>query len=881
MNIIKSNWNVFKTKFSENPQSNFEWMCYLLFCEEFSRPYGIFRYKNQSRIETDPIVQNDNVIGWQAKFYNTTLSDHKDDILKAIEKSRKDYSDLTTLIFYTNQEWGQGKKQSDPKAKIDAEKLAGEFSIEIEWRTASYFDAPFVAIKNNIIAQHFFVLGKSIVTLLEEKKKHTESILHQIQSEIEFDNRRIVIDRKSILDKIDNSLDEKQIIILCGNGGVGKTAVIKDLYEKNKTFIPFYIFKGNEFELLNVNNLFSEFSICEFLDAHSDEKRKFIVIDSAEKLLELKCLDSFKEFLFEAINRDWKIIFTTRNNYLDDLNYEFLEIHKIIPLNLEIQNLSQNELQDLSENYRFMLPKDHKLLELIKNPFYLNEYLKFYVRDEDVDYLCFKQKIWNLTIKKTDPVREQSFIKIAFQRAQQSQYFVDLNLDHQTLIDLIQDGVLGYEEAGYFITHDIYEEWALEKIIESQYITKLNNIQMFACIGDSLPIRRSFRNWVSEKLLTNEKSIKQFIEEIIQDKGIESFWKDEILVSVLLSDYSDTFFEQFMENLLSNEFKILEKISFLLRIACKEVDDAFFCSLGIRNVNWVSEKYVFTQPRGNGWNSFIHFIYQYFDKVGIDSFHYALPIIHDWNSKFKHGDTVRLSSLVALKYYQWAIKSDKYYFSDKKENEAVIQTILFGAAEIKDELISVFDEVLENKWKRHMDPYCDLINSILSNYKENIEVLKVLPNYVLLLADLFWKKTPRKEQLFGDSSIGIEKDFDIEDNNYTYNPSSAFQTPIWRLLQYSLQNTIDFIIAFTNRSVEFYAKTTYGQSETKVIDVVIENEKMSKQYIGNRIWNMYRGTQVGPSVLESMHMGLEKFFLERAKEAAPPDIRELAFLSSK
>ncbi len=45
--MVKPNWDVFKAKFSENPQNNFEWFYYLLFCKEFNIEYGIFRYKNQ------------------------------------------------------------------------------------------------------------------------------------------------------------------------------------------------------------------------------------------------------------------------------------------------------------------------------------------------------------------------------------------------------------------------------------------------------------------------------------------------------------------------------------------------------------------------------------------------------------------------------------------------------------------------------------------------------------------------------------------------------------------------------------------------------------------------------------------------------------------
>ncbi|MDQ1325806.1 MAG: hypothetical protein QG564_930 [Campylobacterota bacterium] len=67
--MIKPNWDIFRAKFSENPQYNFEWFCYLLFCKEYNKKFGVFRYKNQAAIETNPIEVDNEVIGWQAKFY--------------------------------------------------------------------------------------------------------------------------------------------------------------------------------------------------------------------------------------------------------------------------------------------------------------------------------------------------------------------------------------------------------------------------------------------------------------------------------------------------------------------------------------------------------------------------------------------------------------------------------------------------------------------------------------------------------------------------------------------------------------------------------------------------------------------------------------------
>lgn len=857
------NWNNFKAKFNRREQSSFERLCYLLFCKEFNRNIGIFRYKNQSGIETNPISKDREIIGWQAKFYETTLSDHKDDLIATITKSKRDYPDITKIIFYTNSEWGQGRKQNNPQSKIDAEKEAENLKVEIEWRTASYFESPFVTVDNEIIAQHFFSLSESIVDLLIEKQNHAVSILYEIQTEIAFENSKIEIDRSDVLKNIHEELNQKQILILSGGAGVGKTAIIKNLYQEISNEVPFYIFKANEFNISNINDLFKNSNLHNFIEAHQDEKNKIIVIDSAEKLLELKNPDPLKECLSNFIKSNWKIIFTTRNNYLEDLNYQFIEIYQITPCNLDINNIDSEELTGLSHAYNFVLPEDLKLLELIKNPFYLNEYLKFYKKDEQIDYLKFKEKLWNKIIKKSKPSREQCFMQMVFQRANEGQFYLVPRCDSQILDELVQDGILGYETAGYFITHDIYEEWGLEKIIEIEFIKKRNDKEYFQKIGESLPIRRSFRNWLSEKLLLKDASIKQFIEENVEKKEIAPFWQDEIMVSVLLSDYAETFFELFAEKLTENDQVLLKRLTFLLRIACKEVDADFFKQIGIKNLNVFSLKYILTKPKGQGWKSLIKYVYENLDKIGIKNIYFILPIIHDWNSKSKEGKTTRLSSLIALQYYQWIIEED-VYFSHDDTKEQLLQTILYGSSEIINELKSIIEEILKNKWKYHRDPYHDLSKTILTKL-EGIIVSKVLPEHVLQLADLFWYYTPKKDDIYHHSGIGVEQYFGIEENHFDYYPASSYQTPIYWLLQFALKETINFILKFTNRAVECFAKSEFAKHEVEEVEVFIDESKRIRQYINNRIWCLYRGTQGGPDVLESIHMALEKYFLERGK----------------
>lgn len=866
--MIKPDWNTFKAKFSENPQSNFEWFCYLLFCLEFGKDFGVFRYKNQSGIETNPIYVDKEVIGWQAKFYETTLSDNKKELIETLIKSKRDYPEINKIIFYSNQEWGQShntKKpsQNDPQAKIYIEDKAKELNIQIDWRTASFFESPFVAIKNELIAQHFFSLEKSIIQLLSEKKSHTEAILEDIQTSISFQEANIEINRNNLLQDIKDVIEKEQVLIVAGEGGVGKTAVIKKLYENMSLNTPFYIFKSSEFEITNINNLFVGYSFIDFVNIHQKDEKKLVVIDSAEKILDLERTDAFNEFISTLIKNRWKIIFTARSNYLTDLDMQFIDHYKVKPIKFFIEALPMEELTDYALKYQFDLPTDNKLLDLLKNPFYLSEYLRFYSNEEVIDYQLFKEKLWNKLIKKSRPNREQCFMKIAFQRVNEGQFFISPNCDEVTISSLVQDGILGYEVAGYFITHDIYEEWALEKIIESEYIKRVSLNDFFDKIGESLPIRRSFRKWVSDKLLIEDDAVEILIEDIIETEDIPHFWKDEVLVSVLLSPHSDYFINLFEKKLLDNNQNLLKRVTFLLRIACKEVDEDQLKLIGLDKYSISEMKYIFTKPKGKGWQSVINLIYKYRDSFELESINYILPVIYEWNSKFKSGETTRLAALIALKYYEVIFEKENYTYRGNETEEKLIQTILYGASEIKDELSIVFDELINNNWRKYRNPYYSLVNAVLCKLGDNQEVLKSLPDYVLRLAELYWIN-PMEEHHRYYSRVDVSEDFCIEESSSDYSPSSAYQTPIYWLLKYSFRETIDFILRFVNKTVECYVKSDLDDTEVHEVEVII-NDKVIKQYISNRLWNAYRGTQVTPKIFESIHMALEKFLLERAE----------------
>jgi hypothetical protein len=140
MNML--NWKVFELKYDKREQWAFEQMSYLLFCVEMDCRIGLFRYKNQTGIETEPVEKEGEFYGFQAKYYTTSVSDNKDDIIDSIRKAKTKNNQLNVIYLYLNQELSESSKKDKkkPQYQTDIEKAAQKVSVEVIWRVPSHFE---------------------------------------------------------------------------------------------------------------------------------------------------------------------------------------------------------------------------------------------------------------------------------------------------------------------------------------------------------------------------------------------------------------------------------------------------------------------------------------------------------------------------------------------------------------------------------------------------------------------------------------------------------------------------------------------------------------------------------------------------------------------
>jgi hypothetical protein len=219
----------FGAKFDGKEQKAFEWFCSLLFAKEHNQSIGPLRYFNQAGIEEDPITVGDEVIGWQAKFVGR-LSEQTQTLKKAIDDAKQQNPNLTRIYFYHNVDFAPSRKPGgkEPQGKADIEEHAKSKGVSVTWRTKNSFEKPFVCEENANIARYFFTNEKSSIDLIRELSRHTEAVLELIRSEIPSDGVVIKIDRTPLVARLETTPRDSPVVIVSGEAGVGKTAVVKD-----------------------------------------------------------------------------------------------------------------------------------------------------------------------------------------------------------------------------------------------------------------------------------------------------------------------------------------------------------------------------------------------------------------------------------------------------------------------------------------------------------------------------------------------------------------------------------------------------------------------------------------------------------------------------
>lgn len=865
----KPTWEDFRHKYpgEELQRTRFEDLVRILFCHRMGISYGLFQYHNHAGNETETVRDGNDVVGFQAKYFLKTIDKNK--ILHSLRTAHKNHTDQTKEIIYINMTFGNPpKNRKKTGVQQDIENEAAALGMKVEWVTDQMILDQVMQVE--WVYDFFFGTGPNLVTLMQEETDNAEAILNPIENRISTTGQPLRIDRTDMVEKLYERISQGCHLVLHGEGGCGKTAILKDFYRQYAaTEIPVCIRKAQSFDTLHAAELFRftySYNLAQFQATYADREKKVFVIDSAERLQELEDTDCLQHIVTTLTANGWSIIFTVRDVYLNELKDQIAYLFRLTCEYMPVNNLSPEQLQDIASQGQFSLPDNENFRDRLRNLFHLKIYIRITTSGDTTDtYHAFMRKAWEYVIARRQKKkgihlkRSRIFKDIVRTRMHTGDFWLnpDEYADHaDALHALLTDEVIALHSRGLFITHDIYEEWGISRILDDEWEGKSSIQDFFQRIGTSYLTRRIFRLWLSNKIDENETDISSLLREY-RNPDIAPFWRDEIIVSVLHSSHAEHFMAHEEAYLLSDHARMLNRMLYLLRLSCKRL---------VKLVPLKGHEYPIYEPEGKGWEAVIAFLFRTKDLAYPAN--YQTDILHDWCQCHLSGITTRRAGLIAL--HVWAETEKENAYIDREDKEKLARTVCRAAVEIKTELTGLIDKVIQNEWFWSNRPYYALCQFILSRPSESTPLIRTMPEDVIRLAWAFWKDTPDKEEDewhahrwendndgFGIRNEGLDND---------YSPAGAKQTPMYRLLRIHPKAALDFFIDFVNYVTEQLRQSERYGKEIQEISLPLPDAEPRVQYGTHYLWSLYRGDIYinTPDLYQSLHMAMEKYLLELA-----------------
>jgi hypothetical protein len=737
---------------------------------------------------------------------------------------------------------------------------------------------------------------------VEKLKSDSKEILRPIKTSIGKGENEFQLPRTEAREKILQAISGSQFTIVTGKPGVGKSAEIKEIIQKDFPNASVFVFRADQFNESTLANVFSSQGVNETIQdifsCISLIPEKIIFIDSLEKLLEADPECAFKQLLaLLKEHPEIKIIASSRKYAIDLITLKF-GIDKNNTSIIDIPTLNEEELKLVSEKFPqlYSVLKNDKVKKLLQSPKYLDFSILAISKTNDdyanVSLTEFKDKLWNsLVVDSTNtrnglPIkREEAFKEIAVKRAKEMKLFTKPDKSDAEAIACLENDEIVFQENNnrkYSPTHDILEDWALVKYVFSKFEENPKPKDLFSSLGNEPAIRRAFRLWIEDYLIDNSDKINELIKATVSDQTIEKYWADELLVAVFKSENSNSFFTAFEKELLAENAVFFNRCLHIIKTCCKESDPK-------------SNSSNLLLPIGSGWKEALFFIHKHIAQLEAIKLS-ILNFLADWYyrlliqyNKIENAELEAGKSIVLT--YLKEIEEEKEFWQEEnaKNKSSNLITILFDLASIsKEEIKQLIARAFAHKenrdsWK--LNPfYENVIESCLSGIG-NQRLIKELPELIVETAWKNWQYIPPKETDFlgeirflARHSLRDEECWGIRDK-HSFFPSGIYKTPFYNLLWAHPTVGLKFIIDFINYSVEFYVNATCEyKHKISQVEIELNDGTLVKLYAAWELWAAYRGSSVTNYALESLLMSLEKFLLETARRKSEVSKENLKYV---
>lgn len=745
---------------------------------------------------------------------------------------------------------------------------------------------------------------------LRKLKEHGEYIIGGIRTSI----GGVHVKRPELLTQLLEASEGSKFVFISGGRGSGKSSLAREFSEYMNGRAPIFCFRTEDLDKPHLDNVFSSMglvsSIRDLEAGFALMPKRYLLIESIEKLLELQNSSAFTDLLqFLSKRPGWTVIATGRDYAYQQIVFNYFQPTGLDHYSLIVDNFQEHEIQGLCAKLEPLraIAGNPSLAPLLKNPFFTD--LAYRVAEAGTQFSAsegekeFRAAVWRDVIAKEHvrvggmPLkRRQVFLDIAVARAKQMVYGVpEVGFDSETLLRLEEDDLIRRDISNGLVSpaHDVLEDWALERYIEDIYRRASGDVTHFLDgVGHEPAMNRAFRLWLYQKLRYGD-NVSALIIDILNDPQVQRYWQDETISAVLLSNNPYDFLEELRERLFDNEAELLKRFCFILRISCKTPNQELTRQL---SENGKRGSYLFLLPYGNGWATVIRFLLKHAETLPISLAPHLAAVLDEWSNSIhiekELPDGAREAGLLALHLLN-PLKNSY------RDDEGVLKKLLGVIFKTVSAIQSEFDELLEadvlKAGGRPRRPHYveeDFCKMALEGV-HTIFLCKHVPDTVIKLALHEWlidESEDDEEESWGSRSLDVEEFFGLHSYKYEFFPSSGAKGPFQYLLRYHPRKGLDFILRLLNITAEKYAHSNLDTPSRRrrkpdvrrilsaeQIDIRLNDQTTVKQYFSGRLWTAYRGYANAPYLLESAVMALENWLISFAESSATPEQLEWVF----
>ena len=727
------------------------------------------------------------------------------------------------------------------------------------------------------LIRHHNPIASTEQGILRALSDHSALILDGIRSTIgDFH-----LERERLVQQVIEHLESAQVILISGSAGSGKSVIAKDVLRIIGDDYFTFSFRAEEFarphldETLQTVQISANAATLGAILAGQD--RKILLVESVERLLEKSTRDAFTDLLtLVTKDKTWRLLVTCRDYSTNLVLTAFLSHESMVHSVVTVPPLDDEELKKIKSTYQDLTRPlaNTALCRVLKNPYVLDKALQIDWSENQTlpeSEREFRELFWHEIVRVDyysaggmPSKREKVFVEVALRRARALTMYADCeDLDSEIVEALRRDSlIVDSPENDSFLApaHDVMEDWAILHWIQKQFLKHEGSLrELPAAIGTFPAVRRTYRKWATELVESDPKASDKMFQAIISESGIPSHFRDDTLVSILQSSFSAAFLERHATELVAHNNRLLRLVIHFLQVTCVTVP------------SWMGTLPAPTSflnvPDGPAWVSVLNLVKKHLSQFEQEDNLLLLGLIKDWarsvNPQNPYPDGAEAVAAIA----HTILPNFSSYRSDDQRT-AILQII---AKIPKSDSERFTNLLLESRESEGTNPITDDLRRIIFVELDGMPAARDMIDLFVLVAKefLLCSETELQRGWSYGYSLELETLFGIKDaRSHDFFPASAYHGPFFFLLQYHPHQGIDFIVDVFNHSADWYAHPRVRLDNVEPpyeITLTFADGTSRIQWCNPRLWNLYRGTSVGPSVLQSILMALEHWLLELAE----------------